>query len=151
MSIELILLPMAVAAFSAWQAKSGADEAGRHFVAVHTRMRDGRLLKAALADTGATIADQRDVIVAAWGETQGRFTRDQQGIWSVHFPGETRYEMATTLIAKVDAAYGLQVQHEVLARLRDRAPQAGMEIESESVENDHSVTLVLNVNSGGVA
>jgi hypothetical protein len=40
------------------------------------------------------------------------------------------------------------VQQALVQRLRERAPQAGMEIESETVEEDATVTMVLNVNRG---
>ena len=146
MSIEIVLIPVAIAAISAWKAKTSADEAGRQVVAVGTRMRDERLLTQALADTGAQVTSDRDSITAKWGNSEGTFTKDAHGIWSVHFVGDPTLDEATSLVARIDAAYGLRVQTEVLARLRERAPAAGMEVESETIEDDHSVTLVLNVN-----
>lgn len=151
MSIEIILLPMAVAAVSAWQAKRSVDEAGRQVVAVNTRMRNELLLQRALIDTKASVAQHGDVITATWPHVQGRFTRDEHGIWSAHFAGDTDQEHARALITAIDAAYGRHVQHEVLNRLRERAPEVGMHVESEAIEDDHSVTLVLNVNAGGGA
>lgn len=146
MSIEIVLIPLAIAAISAWQAKSSADEAGRQVVAVGTRMRDERLLTHALADIGAHVSRDSDTITATWGNAEGTFTKDANGIWTVHFVGDTDLDEATNVVAHIDAAYGLRVQTEVLARLRERAPAAGMEVESETIEDDHSVTLVLNVN-----
>ena len=148
MSVEIILIPLAIAAFSAWKAKTSADEAGRQVIAVGTRMRDERLLERALVDTGARVERQGDVITARWADNQGRFTKDPTGIWSVHFVDDTTLDEASDVVADVDAAYGRQVQQEVLIRLRERAPTAGMEVESETMEDDHSVTLVLNVNTG---
>ena len=107
-----------------------------------------RLLTHALADTGAHVTRDSDTITARWGNSEGTFTKDDHGIWSVHFVGDTTLDEATDLVARIDAAYGLRVQTEVLARLRERAPAAGMEVESETIEDDHSVTLVLNVNGG---
>jgi hypothetical protein len=147
-SIEIVLIPLAIAAISAWQAKSSADEAGRQVIAVGTRMRDEKLLQRALADTKAEVTHDGTVITATWSTREGRFSRDLNGIWSVHFIGETSLAEASAIVSLVDAAYGLRVQQEVLARLRERAPAAGMEVESETIEDDQSVTLVLNVNSG---
>lgn len=149
MSIELILIPMALAAVSAWQAKNASDDDGRQVVAVGTRMRDDRLLQFAIVDTGAQVARQGDVITATWHDSQGRFTRDANGIWAAHFVGDISLDTASDLIADIDTAYGRHVQQEVLTRLRERAPAAGMAVESETVEDDHSITLVLNVNAGG--
>lgn len=149
MSIEIVLVPLAVAAVSAWQAKRSADQAGRQIVAVGTRMRDQGLLTAALNDTGARVnVGSGDSVTAEWAHSRGTFARNDDGIWSVHFEGDTTLDDATDLVARVDAAYGLRVQAEVLARLRERAPEAGMDVESETVEDDQSVTLVLNVNGG---
>lgn len=148
MSIEIVLLPMAVAAVSAWQAKKAADDAGRQIISVGTRMRNSTLLQRALTDTGATVTTSGDVLTASWEATQGRFTRDPSGIWSVHLVGDTDCHQANDLMSRVDALYGRHVQAEVLARLRDRAPAAGMEIESETVEDDDSVTMVLTLNAG---
>jgi hypothetical protein len=149
MSVELLLLPVAVAAVSAWQAKRTADEAGREIVAVNTRMRDESLLQLALTDTNATVVRHAGALTAAWGDTQGRFTCSSDGIWSAHFIGDTNPEHATALVNAIDSAYGRRVQQAVLSRLRERIPEAGMSIRSETTEDDHSVTLVLNVHAGG--
>src|SRR5688572_15456183 len=111
---------MAVAAVSAWQAKRSADETGRQVVAVNTRMRNEDLLQRALADTQANVTRHGDVLTAVWPHAQGRFTRDEHGVWSAHFAGDTNQDQATTLIAAIDTAYGRHVQQEVLARLRER-------------------------------
>jgi hypothetical protein len=146
MSIEIVLIPLAIAAISAWKANSSTDVSGRQTVAVGTRMRDEKLLQRALADTDAQVSYDGDVISSTWLTCEGKFTRDADGIWSVHFDGETSLEDASELVSRVDTAYGQRVQHEVLSRLRERAPAAGMEIESETIADDRSVTLVLNVN-----
>jgi hypothetical protein len=40
-------------------------------------------------------------------------------------------ERAVEIVRAVDAAYGRQVQRAVLDRLRERAPAAGLRLESE--------------------
>lgn len=146
MSVSLILVPLAIAAVSAWQAsRTEADESGRLVCQVGTRMRDERLLAAVLRDTGARVEESADRICAAWQGVQSEFTRDNDGIWSAHLTGDVDDARAVAIVTAVDAAYGRQVQSAVLAKLRDRAPSAGMSIESETVEEDLSVTLVLTV------
>ena len=147
MSIEIVLLPLAIAAVSAWQAKRDADEAGRQVVSVGTRMKNEQLLQAAIADSGATVTSDATGILAEWGSSQARFTRNADGIWVVHVLGDATPDEATALVRTVDAAYGRRVQQEVLARLRERAPEVGMSVESETVEDDESVTLTLNVST----
>ena len=167
MSIEIVLLPLAIAAVSAWQAKREADEAGRQVVAVGTRMKNERLLEAALADTGAAVSRVDTEIVAEWSGTdrdrtvgdrtvgdragregtRARFARSPDGIWVIRLHGEVTPDEATDLARRIDAAYGRRVQQEVLIRLRERAPEVGMTVESETVEDDDSVLLTLTVGS----
>lgn len=149
MSISIILIPAAIAAVSAWQASRPAtDGTGRTVCHVQTRMRDDGLLVAALTDTKAIVTQSEGRIIAQWQSVQAEFARDAQGIWQVDMTGEVDQEIASGIVAAVDQAYGRQVQAAVLARLRERAPVAGMKVESERVEQDASVTLVLTVEAG---
>ncbi|GAA1980092.1 hypothetical protein GCM10009817_20960 [Terrabacter lapilli] len=146
MSISIVLLPLAVAAVSAWQAShQDTDAEGRTVCQVQTRMKDQELLGAALRDTQADVSASTDKLVARWQGVEAEFRRDAQGIWQANFTGNVDVGGAAAIVAAVDAAYGRQVQQAVLAKLRDRAPAAGMFVASETVEDDDSVTLVLDV------
>ena len=145
MSIEIILIPVAVAAISAWQSNRKIDADGRAQVEVSTRMKNADLLGEALRDLAALVEYSGATIVAKWPTLEARFTRNDQGVWTAHFGGSVTNEAATTVIRDLDTAYGLRVQRAVLERVRARAPQAGMVLESETVEEDRTVTLVLNV------
>ena len=150
MSVSLVLVPLAFAAVSAYKAATAAPDGESPTVChVTTRLRDERLLAQALTDTGAEVAQQRDRVVADWQGVQAVFTRDDLGIWQVALTGEVTTDSAQGIVAAVDAAYGVRVQQEVLARIRSRAAESGMAVESERVEQDRSVTLVLTV--GAVA
>lgn len=149
MSVSIVLVPIAIAAIGAWQA-SRKDTApdGQIVCHVSTRMRDGGLLAAALADAGAQVAREGEGIEAVWQDAQAHFTRDSDGIWQVHFTGPIDEDRAVAIVMAVDQFYGRQVQQAVLAQLKERAPSAGMSVASETVEDDESVTLVLNVGQG---
>lgn len=145
MSIEIVLVPLAVAAISAWQANRKTEGSGQVSVVVTTRMKHAGLLASALQDLGAEVARSDEVIAAVWPGMKTEFTRGQDGVWRAHFAGEVSEETATTVVRDLDRAYGLRVQQEVLHRVRARAPEVGMTLESETVEEDRSVTLILNV------
>lgn len=149
MSISIVLVPIAIVAIAAWQA-SRKDMAADGQIVCHvtTRMRDDTLLIAALTDTDARVTRQSEMIEAVWHDTQAQFTRDSDGIWQVHFIGSADEQRAIAMVMAVDQFYGRRVQQVVLARLKERAPAAGMSIASETVEDDDSVTLVLNVLQG---
>ncbi|MEU4481711.1 hypothetical protein AB0F68_27150 [Micromonospora sp. NPDC023966] len=146
MSVSLILVPMAVAAVAAAHgAMAGRDSQGRVVCQVQTRMRDETLLAAALRESNAVVtADGKD-IVAAWDRVRANFQRGQDGVWSAHLTGDIDEQRAVGIIRAIDAGYGRQVQRAVLERLRERAPAAGLRLESEAVAEDASVRLVFAV------
>ena len=144
-SIEIVLIPMAVAAVSAWQANRKIAEDGRELLAVSTRMKNADLLAQALTDLNATVQASPESITATWPALQARFARNADGVWTAHFSGEVTSETTATVVRDLDRAYGLRVQQAVLERVRASAPEAGMVVESETVEEDRTVTLVLNV------
>ena len=143
MSISLILVPLAVAAAAK---AAGARTGPAQTCTVTTRMRDPNLLTAALTDTGArTTVYGPDAIDAQWEGIVAALRRDPDGVWSAHFTGTTDAQRCTDYVLAVDAAYGRRVQAEVLAKLKDRAPRAGMTLVSETTNPDASVTMVLEV------
>lgn len=149
MSVSIVLVPLAIAAISAWQAShQEADSEGRTICHVQTRMKDQGLLVAALRATKADVAVLPDSLVAHWQGVEASFQRDDQGIWQANFTGDVDVDRASSIVAAIDVSYGNQVQQAVLAKLRERAPAAGMSVASETLEADNSVTLVLNVGAG---
>ena len=113
-------------------------------------MRDASLLAAALRGTGAEVTEGGEEIVARWRGAQARFTRTEDGIWAAHFTGDVDEARAVDIVHAIDAGYGLQVQRAVLERLRERAPAAGLRLESESVAADSSVRLTFAVEGEAV-
>lgn len=146
MSVSIVLVPLAIAGISAWKAtRKEVDAQGRTICHVQTRMKDQGLLAAALRETRADVDVAADRLMARWQGVDAEFRRDDQGIWQANFTGDVDVERASSIVAAIDVAYGRQVQQAVLAKLRERAPAAGMSVASETVETDSSVTLVLNV------
>jgi hypothetical protein len=149
MSISVVLLPVAIAAVrTAIDRIDRRLEKGALVCSVSTRMRDGVLLAQALEDTGAAVTPSDDALEIAWTDVTARFDRDDEGIWSAFFEGNVDEDRARELVGAVDAAYGRRVQSAVVDRLRERAPAAGLRLDSETVAADSSVTLVLTVERG---
>ncbi|MET7392446.1 hypothetical protein ABZS66_02995 [Dactylosporangium sp. NPDC005572] len=149
MSVSLILVPLAVAAVSAAHGlRAGRDEQNRVVCQVQTRMRDAALLTLALHDAGAVVTGADQDLKAEWSGVQARFTRGTDGIWSAHFTGAVDEERAVDIVRAIDAAYGRQVQQAVLRRLRERAPAAGLRLESETVTPANEVRMVFAVEGG---
>lgn len=148
MSVSIVLVPLAIAAISAWQAsKTEIDAQGRTLCQVSTRMRDEILLQAALADTRAIVGRSGTMISADWAGVRAEFACDEAGIWQANFTGDIDEARAIGVITAIDQAYGRQVQQAVVQRLKQRAPSAGMSVVSERMENNDTMTLVLEVGS----
>lgn len=150
MSIEVVLIPVAIAAVGAWRvSRPEPGVSARTVCRVATRMRDADLLRTALGDTGAAVLAAEDArIVADWSGVRATFGRGDDGIWSAHLEGELDESRAVDIVTAVDQAYGRRVQQAVVARLLERAPTAGLSVESRSVGEDDSVTVVLGVPVG---
>jgi len=143
MSLELLLIPAAMAAYAAWQAR--ADSNTSH-CEVETRWRHSGLLTQALHDLGAAeISVTADSTSATIGATQTTFVRRPDGIMTAHFPLDTKADAAIDIVTQVDLAYTRRVQDVVYHRIRSRVDELGYDIASETVDNDETITLVVNV------
>jgi hypothetical protein len=147
MSVALLLVPLAIAAAAAHAGL--AKRTDESVCTVETRMRDPDLLAAALRETRAAVTADGTALVAEWAGVRARFERDARQIWSAHFTGDLPEGIdeprAVDIVRAVDAAYGRQVQRAVLARLTERAPAAGLRLESRSVTPELAVRLVFAV------
>lgn len=151
MSISLVLVPLAIAAVTALHTARGSavDREGRMVCQVGTRMRDTGLLADALGDVAADVTVQGpNAVTATWDDVSAHFTRDPEGTWGAHLTGTVDEGRARDVVAAIDAAYGRRVQAAVLRRLRERAPAAGLRFDSETIDQDDTVTVVLTVQQG---
>jgi len=148
MSLEIILIPLAIALVTKAQtkAKENNPNASSHQVAVETRMKNLELLQNAMRNIGCTTTMQEGEISASLDSINFTFKKNSQGIWAARFIAGTSVEVAEQIIGQIDKAYGIEVQAEVLRKIKERAPQSGMTLESETINEDSSVTLVLAVN-----
>ncbi|MDR2252846.1 MAG: hypothetical protein LBD97_03140 [Bifidobacteriaceae bacterium] len=110
---------------------------------VPTRIRNRPLLVTALADVGARVTQDADCVTATWQDVRADFRADRSGVWNASFTGRVGQGRADEIADALDRAYGLRVQDAVLRRLRQHAGSAGLAIESETVEDDGAVALVL--------
>ena len=148
MSLEIILIPLAIALVTKAHSKAqeNTPNASSHQVNVETRMKNLDLLQNAMRNIGCTTTMQENEIAASLNSIYFTFTKNPQGIWAARFVAGTSVEVAEQIIGQIDKAYGIEVQTEVLRKIKERAPQSGMTLESETINEDSSVTLVLAVN-----
>lgn len=167
MSVSIILIPAAIAAIAsaaaggaatagvgiglagAIKSMTGADGRTADVVQVRTRMKDRGLLARALGDLGAVDVEVGDEVAATIDGVQ-LVMQQVDGIWGATFTAakgepEVTAEVATRLAERLDAAYAARVQAAVAERIREKATDAGLELVSESVDDDQTVTMTLNV------
>ena len=143
MSLEILLIPAAMAAYAAWQARA---EAGAHNCVVETRWRHSGLLSQALHDLGVedlqVTEHETSAIINGIPTT---FTRGDDGIMTAHFPRDTQVEDALAVVGQVDSAYTRRVQEAVFRRIQHRVGELGYDVDSVTVDDDDTITLVVNV------
>lgn len=146
MSIEIVLIPAAIAAYGAYKSfKTSRSAQNVVSCEVQTRMRDTDLLVAALRETGAMLERTGTGMAASWAGVRADFALDADQVWHAVFTGDVNEDKAVGIVTAIDQAYGIQVQRAVVERLRQRAPQAGMTVVSQTVESDNSVLMVVDV------
>ena len=166
MSVSIILIPAAIAAIAS-MAAGGAATAGvgagiagaiksmsgggqSEVLQVRTRMKDRGLLAQALEDLGAVDVEVGEEVAATVDGVKLLMQASPEGIWAANFTAvkgapEVTTEIATRLAERLDAAYAARVQTAVAERIREKATDAGLELVSETVDDDQSVTMTLNV------
>jgi hypothetical protein len=153
LSVEILLVPLALAAAHAVMAVAGVMTAGvdengeeRKACVVQTRLKHPGLLVEALHSVGAKAKAHSDgSVTGTWEAINFSFVHKEDGTLSAHFDADVDVERARELILATDAAYAKAVQEAVRQRVKQRAGELGMTVESETVGQDESVTLVLNV------
>lgn len=148
MSLEIILVPMAIALITKAHSKAteNTPNASTHQVVVETRMKNATLLANAMENIGCSTTITPTEIAASLNSIYFTFSQNTDGIWKANFIEGTSVIAAEQIIGQIDKAYGIEVQAEVLKKIKDRAPQNGMTLESETINQDASVTVVLAVN-----
>jgi hypothetical protein len=167
MSVSIILIPAAIAAI-AGMAAGGAGAAGVGVgiagairsitggagqpatMQVRTRMKDRGLLSDALKDLGAVDVEVGDEVAATIDGIKLVMQSTPEGIWAANFTSKDRKKEVTTaeatkLAERLDTAYAARVQTAVATRIREKAGDAGLDLVSETVQEDDSITLTLNV------
>lgn len=139
MSIEVLLIPLGIAAISAIKEWREANE-WEGFQA--TRVTDADLLVRALDAIGATDVVRDGDFVLCESEEFGRL-RFHLGETAIVGRVEGAAPEATeSMLAAVDAAAGRVSQQQSIIELKARAPQLGLRLVEERVDEDGAIQLL---------
>ncbi len=139
MSIEIVLIPLALTAVGAWKARA---ESGSGTSVVRTRLRDRGVLDEALTNLGADVQHDGRTTTARFSECVLTFAAQDDGTVLAHV-SHNDIAVAERLVHDVDAEYAAVVQGRLYDRLVQRAPALGLRVEDEVVDDDNAITLVL--------
>jgi hypothetical protein len=145
-SLEIVLIPLAIAAVSAYKASQVNDEStGQVNINVQTRMKNQEMLIEALRVLGLSASFTDNLLRVGNSEIEFLMRKNENDIWTAQFENDVSEEAATSLLISLDKEYGKLVQATVLQRIKERASVNGMNLQSEIFNRDNSVTLTLNV------
>lgn len=140
MSLEIILVPLAIAAYGSWKARSMEKD---NVLMVETRLKDSALLAMAIQAMGGTSVEiDGGVVQAVVGNRKVSFRSDSSGVLTAHVDTKNQDE-ATALLLEVDKQYGIQVQAAVVERVKQRAGGLGMNFISQVTSEDGSINIIL--------
>ena len=140
MSLEIILVPLAIAAYGSWKARSMEKD---NVLLVETRLKDSALLTMALHAMGGTSVEvDGGVVRAVIGNRKVSFRSDSSGVLTAHVDTKDQDE-AISLLLEVDKQYGIQVQAAVVERVKQRAGGLGMNFVSQVTSEDGSINIIL--------
>ena len=140
MSLEIILVPLAVAAYGSWKARSMERD---NVLLVETRLKDTQLLTQALEAMGGVLVKvDGSKVSAEIGARKVSFSPDSQGVLTAHVDTKNQEE-AISLLLEVDRQYGVQVQTAVVEKVKQRASGLGMDLVSQIVSDDGAINIVL--------
>lgn len=145
MSVEFLLIPIAISIASALAASQRKQIARPNCFVIGTRLKDPKLLQAALSSLGCrSVSSGADVQSTSEG-AQISFEKNEDGLFDAVFAGVSSQERAATFLQEVDAEYTRLLQEQVYKRLMARAKDRGLNLESQEVQADNSIVLTFTV------
>lgn len=149
MSIELALLPFAIAGIAAMANRKKPNQAAQNLVLSpiyrETRMTDPNLLHLALQNCGCRSVVSGMTVDSTIESTRIVFEPVEGSVFSAVFTGDISSTQADEFLASVFTEYTRQVQQQVYQKLIDRAAAKGMILEAEELQEDDSIVITFCV------
>ena len=145
MSIELALLPIAIAAVTAWSSRNRSRPQGEKSFLIETAFADEKTLKEALVALGCQGTVSAEGVYSKLGTSRIIFARQQDSRFDALFLGDIKESDACRFVEQLTVEYGKLVQQEVYQRLLEKASQHGLVYEREEILADNSIVVTLQV------
>ncbi len=151
MSVEMLLIPIVIAAVgtagtgvSLLSSNKEISESSGTLI-YETKMKDTKLLKKALEVFGYEPFLQKELIDITLGDYELIFQLNNQDIFEAVFQGNVTEENAQKILSDIYDEYTKLVQEQVYHKVLENIQDYDIELESESVQDDNSIILTLNI------
>lgn len=143
MSIELTLIPLAIAAGVIARRELERRRQNEHYI--QTLMRDPRLLYDVLRQEGCEVEVDGDVMTTVIGDYPTAFSKDSQSVYAACLNGEMKSEDAIKIVTGLEEKYGKALQQQEYQKLMAGAKQRGYGIQTNEMLPDDVIHLVLTL------
>lgn len=151
MSVEMLLIPIVIAAVgtagtgvSLLSSNKEISESSS-ILTYETKMKDSKLLKKALEVFGYEPFLQKELIDITLEDYELIFQLNKQDIFEAVFQGNVTEENAQKIVSDIYDEYTKLVQEQVYYKVLENIQDYDIELESESVQDDNSIILTLNI------
>ncbi|WP_424356364.1 hypothetical protein [Methanobacterium sp. MBAC-LM] len=156
MSVEIILIPIAIAAVTgaikarneenqelteAIKTRNEKNQESSGYFTLGTKIKDAKLLEETLKIYGCKDVSTGEDLETECDNARVIFEKDENGVFNAVFLGNISLEKAKEFISDINGEYTKLVQEQVYQKLLKNASERNLRLESEDVQEDNSIVL----------
>ncbi|MEN6554228.1 MAG: hypothetical protein ABFC34_15220 [Methanobacterium sp.] len=141
MSVEFILIPIAIAAISEMEKRKEKNKELSDYFCLGTKIKDAKLLEEALKIYGCENITTGENLETEFDQARIIFEKDENGIFNAVFLDKIHLDEAKGFVSDINDEYTKLVQEQVYQKLLKNATERNLQLESEEVKEDNSIVL----------
>lgn len=145
MSLSLGLIPLAFGVTTAISYALEEKVEGGTFYRIDTNMKEEAILEQALKNFGSDVVSDEETFQMALGDLELAFQKQENGTLSAIFNENVATDDATEFLEGVQQEYARMVQKQTYEKLLERAKNEGLQLETETTNEDDSIVLTFEV------
>jgi hypothetical protein len=145
MSVIIALVPLGIAlAVALANRKAAASKVSQGFC-LDTGVTDIALLRQAFSILDYQVTETKEGLSVGLEKTAFQLLRNENGSYDAVFPAEISERQGRQFIQQILGEYGKLVQQQVYQKVKSGAKNKGWVVENETVQDDNSILLTLQV------
>jgi len=146
MSLSAVLVSAAISVSSSAISYALQEELEEGtFYRIDTNMKDEEILERALKNYGCDVVLDEETFQSSLGNVQLAFQKQEDGTLSSIFNESVPVEDATEFLEGIQKEYTRIVQKQTYQKLLQRAEQEGLQLETETKNEDETIVLTFQV------